>query len=145
MVTLAAQYSKLYTHKFRCYYTDFIQDNSSRKSFPMFTVGRGWEVLGVKVWIRQQFVAVTMSQCNFYVIPSNALALTGEASRSAVVANLLNSPNDFNGQIGWTTHTPNNQQHDTTMYGRMVTNAITGGAILTAGAFDVWVTMCKMP
>lgn len=144
MIILADQYTKFITYKRRLLYTDFVQDSSSRKTAPLFDVNPGYEVVAAKVWVKAQFVAVSLTSCTVYVIAGNNLALTSESSRSPIAASVNVAPNDFNGSIGFVSHTLTNQLNPTSLYCRMVHNAITGGAVLTAGEFDLWVTLARL-
>lgn len=145
MQVLAAQYSKLYTRKFRVSYTDFVLDSATRKTAVLFTMPRNWEVIGVKFWLRTKFVAVSMSSCGLYVIKSTTPALASEFSNSPATINGLLTPSDSTVQVGFNSTPGANQSADTAVWLRMVTNTITGGAALTAGSVDVWVITARFP
>lgn len=145
MQTLSPQYSTLYTRKFRVYYSDLVVESGTRAKVLLFTAPRNWEMLSVKIWIRQAFVGTSVSSCTGYVINGQNLSLTGEASRSPLSQAMLIPATDFSGNLETNEHGISNQSSDNDFYFRVVTNSIVGGPVFSAGYFDIWVITCRMP
>jgi len=145
MQTLSPQYSTLLTRKFRVYYSDFIQDSATRKSLLLFTLPRNWEMLTTKIWLRQTFAAASLTTATCYVINGSDLALASESARSPITQNLLLTATDYSGSVSSSTHPISEQSADNDFYLRIVTNSISGGAVFTAGYFDIWIITCRMP
>lgn len=142
---LTGQWSKLYTHKFRIGYDQFITNSSTRLSFNIVTLPRGVEVIGAKIFLTEKFEAPSLSLCNCYLIADTNLSLSGEASRTPAILNLMQTVTDYSGTIGTQEIPTNRQLNPTDFYTRLITNSISGGAQFTAGEIEVWLITMKLP
>jgi len=145
MQILTGQYSKLYTYKYRLDYTDFAVDSQTRQSVTIEQVPRAVDIIGAKVWVKTPFAAPGLASCFFYVLNGNNATLAAENGKSPVACNVMQTATDFSGQIGFNTHVMGNYLNPNDFIGRLVTNAISGGAAFTAGEIDVWIITTKLP
>lgn len=145
MQTLTGQWTKLYTHKFRIQANEFTVDFVNRQTLEFLTLARTVEIVKVKIWLREKFVAPSLTECSMYLLNENNLALGGESDKSPIVVDCLETASDYSGEISFKQIAINDQLAPTKQYLRLVTNNIFGGAAFTAGEFDIWVTTSKMP
>ena len=155
MQTLTGQWSKLYTHKLRVSYTDFVGVSSSQYRVKLITIPRRTTVIFTQVWLRQSFVSSGMTTGVITIVPGKNLSGGNIANRKFVDFNSLFAPSNFSGSasaslpqayIGASPATQiiADQVSDNEVWAVLSRNSGSGPPPLTAGEFDIWIVTSRL-
>ena len=153
---LTGQWSKIFTHKFRVFYTDLIRGSNSWYYVKLFDAARTVEVIGAKVWLRETFIAGAVTTCKGYVTNDIRLDASNVQQRSFCNFNAFQPVNDYSGSLKMsqpfidglvspTGNSVNRQSAPTGIYISFIRTNAAGDPPFTAGYLDVWVMTMKMP
>jgi len=152
MQTLTGQYPTMYTHKFRCFPSDFAFISASFYGFKILTLKPTYEVLAIKM--RQTAIFGTgtaatgrfkLAQYPFIYSATNDYSIYGEMPLNFPITSTSGFMRamPFRYQLGTSNDIIGNISSAYDVWLTMVSNI--NPNIMTRGIIEVWITTIKMP
>lgn len=153
---LTGQWSKLYTHKFRVFFDEFTLSTFQFYKFPLVTLTRTTEVIGVKIYVREQAVRASTTSSILGVSQEGLASITQysqarytstqcmmvPAENRGIVQGLLPRVNN---SIAPPSNYFSNQESPTEISAFLNHAGASGNPLYTAGYADIWIITMKMP
>lgn len=156
MQVLTGQYTKMYTHKLRLFYTDFQPEATNVKTISLLNLGRTDEIISTKIWVKTAFRGATAPVSTLAIYDTATLAYTFNQAHSYCMSACHYTLGSTFGNVNWTNNRPTtggatagaiigDMTNAYTIYAQLA--QATGAVInnLTQGEAEIWLTTAKRP